>query len=494
MSVKAKEKKMNETHRINKNLLISYSLLTVLLLFAYVLELVKGSRTWQYTLIFSVLNLVPYIMFVTGYKGNNASEKIKYVFSIGFSVLYIFVLLTAAVPTTFVYIFLALFLLIPYGNMVLCYITGGTAIVANIISVVIGFTKGSLTSKDLAMVEIQLISIAVAALFTSLATYVIGKTNAQKLDEINEEKDKTGVMLTNTLEISRGISADIDAVSERIKQLEQAVVATKNSMQDVSTGASETAESMQNQLLQTSEITGLVDKAKDVSKVIAEDMQQTEDAIAVGKDNIENLLAHVKESEEVSQIVASKMKELTENTEKMHSIVELINSVTEQTSLLSLNASIEAARAGEAGRGFAVVAGEISSLANQTSEATVNITKLIEGITHSIDEVFKAANQLMESNREQNASAETMATNFEQIAAKTRNIGEVSNSLEHVVEDLAVANSFIAESVEVVSAVTQEVSARANETLTVSENNASVVEAIANVMVALNNKAKQLND
>ena len=190
---------------------------------------------------------------------------------------------------------------------------------------------------------------------------------------------------------------------------------------------------------------------------------------------------------------ASRMQELIEHTKKMHSIVELINSVTAQTSLLSLNASIEAARAGEAGRGFAVVAEEISSLASQTSDATVNITKLIDGITSSIDEVFEAANQLMESNKAQNQSAETMATNFAKIESCTRDIYEVSRKLEYVVVNLAESNKNIVESINSVSAVTQEVSARANETLSVSERNAMVVEEITNVIEEINSKAKKLN-
>lgn len=488
-----KQKKMHETHRINSAALLAYSVLTVILQLAYLLEFVKDARTLGYTAVFSLLNLVPYIICLVIYRKNKQTMLMKYVLSIGFSVLYSFVLLTANVPTTFVYMFLIFFMLIPYGDLKLCYISGSIAVVANIISIVIGFVSGSLTTDDLAMIEIQVLSVVIAAFFTGFATNVIKKTNAQKITELNDEKEKINALLSHTLELSMGISNDIEAVSVRMKQLEESVVTTKDSMQDVSLGAGETAESMQNQLLQTEEIVDLVNKAKEVSSTIASDMHQTEDAINVGKDNVDHLLSYVNQSEEASLTVASTMNELTENTEKMHSIVELINSVTQQTSLLSLNASIEAARAGEAGRGFAVVAGEISSLANQTSEATVNITKLIQNITLSIDEVVKATNQLMESNKEQNQSAETMARNFEKIEACTRNIGEVSRNLEVVVNDLALSNKSIVESINSVSAVTQEVSARANETLSVSERNAVVVEEIANVMVELNDKAKQLN-
>lgn len=488
-----RQKKMDETHRINSVVFLAYTLLTVLLLVAYLLEFIKGDRDFAYTAVFTALDVIPYITFVMMYRQDKSNPNAKYAFSIGFSLLYVFVLFTAAVPTTFVYIFLVLFMIIPYGDMKLCYITGGSALVANVISVVYGFVTGSLTTDDLAMVEIQLISIAVAGLFSGLATLTIQKVNGQKMDEINDEKDKSETLLSNTLELSKGISADIDSVTSRMKHLEQSVSATRDSMQDVSIGANETAESLQQQLIQTEEILQQINQAKDVTNAIAEDVRQTEDNINLGKDNVEHLLASVNQTERVSEMVANKMNELTENTEQMHSIVELINSVTSQTSLLSLNASIEAARAGEAGRGFAVVAGEISSLANQTSEATINITKLINGITSSIQDVHTSINKLMASNKEQNQSVEVMAENFEKIELCARNISEVSSSLEGVINELVRTNENMVANINTVSAVTQEVSARANETLSESETDALVVEEITRVIINLNDKAKKLN-
>ena len=487
------QEKMNEVHRINKAVMLCYSLLVALLLGAYFLELIKGNRTFLYVFVFSVLDVVPYAGFCMLYRKKPDSPQLKYIFSFGFAVMYLFVLLTAAVPTTFVYIFLVLVMIIPYGDMRLCYITGGSAIGANILSVIVGFVGGSLTKDDLAMVEIQLISIIVASVFAGFATHVIEKVNADRMEELNIAKDKSEKLLAHTLNLSKGISMDIESVSDRMGQLDQSVSATRDSMTGVSVGVTETAESMQMQLMQTDEIVAQVNKAKSVSNSIALNVKQTEDTISIGKQNIGHLLSYVSQSEDAGTLVAAKMDELTENTAKMNSILELINSVTKQTSLLSLNASIEAARAGEAGRGFAVVAQEISDLARQTSDATVGIAKLIEGITGSIDEVLRATNQLVESNKEQNRSAGTMARNFEEIEKCSRRIYDVSADLESVVKELAKSNEAIVENINIVSAVSEEVSAHANQTLEESEKNAMVVEDIARVIVELNEKAKQLN-
>ena len=489
-----KTKRIPELQRINKAVLIQYAILTIILLAAYILEFVKGSRTLAYTLIFMFFDLVPFLNFVSVYKKNPESKNLKYVFSIGFSLLYAFVLLTAAVPTTFVYIFMVFVIIIPYGDIRLCYITGGIAVVSNIVSVVIGFINGSLISADLAMIEIQIISIAIGALFVGFATNVTGKVNGQKLDEINEEKDKTEHILTNTLDISQKISEDIEALSSRMEYLMEAMSSTSDSMKDVTTGANETAANLQQQMSQTEEIMEQIDSAKTVTNTISTNVIQTEQTISVGKENIEQLLSSVQQSENVGTTVAEKMNELIENTEKMNSIVELINSITSQTSLLSLNASIEAARAGEAGRGFAVVAGEIQSLAGQTSQATVNITKLINDITSSIQEVFHSTGQMMDNNKTQNKAVETMAATFEDIEACVTTIQEVSTDLEKVVNELVRSNETIVNGINTISSVTQEVSAHANETLEETEKNTTVVEEVTDFIFAIYEKAKQLNE
>lgn len=489
-----KQKKMPELHRINKAVLIQYAILTIIILAAYILEFVKGSRTLPYTLIFMFFDLVPFVLFAVIYRKNPESSNLKYILSIGFSLLYAFVLITAAVPTTFVYIFMIYVTIIPYGDIRLCYITGGIAVLANIGSVIYGFVTSSLSTNDLAMIEIQVISIAIGAFFVYLATNVIRKVNAQKMDEIHEEKDKTEHLLANTLDISQAISEDIETVSTRMEMLMEAMSTTGDSMKDVTAGANETADSLQQQLSQTEEIVEQIDSAKAVTETIASNVAQTEQTITLGKENIEQLLASVNQSEVVGATVAEKMNELMENTKKMNSIVEMINSITSQTSLLSLNASIEAARAGEAGRGFAVVAGEIQSLAGQTSEATVNITKLINDINSSIQEVFNSTNQMMENNKTQNQAVETMASTFEDIEQCVSNIEEGSSNLEHVVAELVHSNETIVNGINMISSVTQEVSARASETLEDTEKNTVVVEEVTDVIFSIYAKAKQLNE
>jgi methyl-accepting chemotaxis protein len=96
--------------------------------------------------------------------------------------------------------------------------------------------------------------------------------------------------------------------------------------------------------------------------------------------------------------------------DKINELTNSIMEISDQTSLLALNASIEAARAGEAGRGFAVVAGEIGNLAKQTTEAVANINSIVGDV---IDAVRNMSDCLNETN---SFIGDTVLTDYENFA------------------------------------------------------------------------------
>ena len=141
-----------------------------------------------------------------------------------------------------------------------------------------------------------------------------------------------------------------DGMEEINGELEKLGSASKEetgvAMQQVSSGTSETADSVQHQLEQTTAIREKVELAGDASEQIRESMQQTLEVLKAGNRDVEFLAHTVDVSVQNGVEVAGKLQTLDGYIEQMHSIVELISDIASQTGLLSLNASIEAARAG----------------------------------------------------------------------------------------------------------------------------------------------------
>ncbi|MGI2115527.1 methyl-accepting chemotaxis protein [Shewanella frigidimarina] len=175
-------------------------------------------------------------------------------------------------------------------------------------------------------------------------------------------------------------------------------------------------------------------------------------------------------SERIAEAFSS-VEQLSRDATQINDAVTTIDSISEQTNLLALNAAIEAARAGEQGRGFAVVADEVRTLAGRTQKATVEIQKMIEGlqqgskkltgitnvivteadqgsasikavgddITHmaeSINAVFDMSSQIAASAEQQSMSARDIASQLNQIRHQSETIRSTSKQAGLLAKDL----------------------------------------------------------
>lgn len=486
------QRRISDMQRCNKTAIIAYSVITVALAATYLIEVIKGSRTIGYYAVFCLLALVPCIACIVIYKKDNESERMKYMLAVGFSIFYVFIIFTTTSPVAFIYALLIATILLCYNKEKLTLFYMIAVCASNILYVAWAGIRGQISSEELPTIEIRVIFLVLFAVFIYMASLVVKQNNDAKMQQIEEEKEHTEELMQQIITVSERLSDDIQVVTQKMEILEISSDKTKNSMEEVAQGTSEAVDTIQVQLEKTEEIQQTVQCVTVASDNITEYVEDTQRELEAAQNNIDNLIHHVQLSNEANENVSKELKELYMYTDQMQSIVQMINEVTDQTSLLSLNASIEAARAGEAGRGFAVVASEISSLATQTQEATVDITNLIDNISKELEGVVHVINQMVNNAKEQNVVASNTADSFSKIVVKNRQVENEAVEMSRLVLDLAEANALIMKGIETISAVTEEVTAHSNETLESTEENSMITSEVGSIVEGLNQLAQEL--
>ncbi len=476
----------------NKGSVIAMTILSSIIALAYIMEGVKGNRTWGYCISVVAIAILIIALSWVLFKGSPGSIAVRYCVSYGYAVLYCYVLLTGSNDLVFTYVFPMLVIITLYNDVAYTKRLGAGVILVNIISVIIRFAKGGTDAHGVTTAEIQVLLVIVVVIFLVMASNTTTKINAMKASVIQEENDHIGHLLDRILKVSKDMSEGVEEVSGQMKELEDSMAQTLNSMQEVSSGTNESANAIQQQLVKTEEIQDNIAAVTQAAGIISGSMDETTQAVATGQDNIHHLRKLTGVSEAAGRDVAKALDTFREATGKMNSITDLITTVAEQTSLLALNASIEAARAGEAGRGFAVVASEISNLAGQTTTATDDITKLIGDINGQLGTMVEQIENLIKTNQEQAQSAEMTAESFDTISTNVDEIKRQSDDLTGIVDQLAIANKAIVDSIQTISAITEEVSAHSNETYAASQQNEEIVKQVGKIVENLDEDAKML--
>lgn len=215
-----------------------------------------------------------------------------------------------------------------------------------------------------------------------------------------------------------------------LRQIIQEVTSNSATLGEASDRLSDTAQEMSQGARST----------QDQAMVISTAIQEMNASTAEVSRGASQAASVTESAQALTQAANEKITHLRNSAEKIDSVVETINSVSEQTSLLSLNATIEAARAGEYGRGFAVVASEVKELARQTGTSTGEIRSSIKGIQEAIGEAVDAMSKIAEIVQEITRLSRDIAVSVDQQRSTNEEIaGNVSGTERTAQESAEVA-------------------------------------------------------
>ena len=483
----------NETGYINKVAMGGHIALDTVLLISYLAELLKGSRTIGYFLIVAAFMVIPVIVELAIYAKRKDAVCIRHILAVAYGVFYLFAIFTANSISTFVYILPFFILLTVYSDIRYVSTIAFCGITSNIAWVIWKALTTGIPSDQMPDVEIRLACMIICSIFLQISTRVVKKINDNKLHLVEVQQEKNQTLMDHIVATSEGMVDQIEEASGKMEALSDSMTKIHDSMEEVSKGSNETAQAVQVQLQRTEQIQDRIARVKDAADGIDQNVKNTVQKVGEGQLHMQTLSEQVAQSIDANHEMVSKMNTLSEYTDQMNTIIETITSIANSTGMLALNASIEAARAGEAGRGFAVVAQQISGLASQTKDATVNITELIGHINQELTSVTEAAQVVTGSNESNAENAREVESGFTGISDGTKKIGSVAEELLEIVKELEAANSDIVENIQTISAVTEEVSAHANETFEACEVNNELVDSVSGIVSDISDKATELH-
>jgi len=274
------------------------------------------------------------------------------------------------------------------------------------------------------------------------------------------------------MNITSTLSASNQSQGESIEKLNRTLTNMNESIDEIAKAATD--------LAQTSNALSM--NAEEVKNLCVETM----DSSTSGRDEMADMTRKVKTLNTMMGELTDIIRTTARSVEEITGITATINEISEQTNLLSLNASIEAARAGEQGKGFAVVASEVGMLAKQSSEATESIRKLINEITQNIEDINRKADACMVDMDACMQGVDSANNSFDiicdDITKATDGIIEITNSIVRI-NDVASGNA----------ATTEEQAAAISEILVLSDMIVEESNKILSETESINDISRNLN-
>lgn len=296
----------------------------------------------------------------------------------------------------------------------------------------------------------------------------------------------TRALIMKAGETMRAVQESTFKVADVSRKILEGSENISGAVKDINSGISKQSHDVQDCAIMMTQLSAKMEVITDTVLTVEKLADATEQMIQQGMGSMQHLSIQSQTTTSMTDAVQNNIQELEIESAKIRNFVDIINGISKQTNLLSLNASIEAARAGSAGRGFSVVADEIRKLAEGSLNAAYEIEKVVSTIGDRTAETVKAAGNAKEMVDKQTATVVQTQEVFGKMSYNIKELLEklcsISESVQHADEGREAAMTAI----DGIAAVSVETAASS------SIVTQSVVEQLA-IMETLKTAARELD-
>ena len=273
-----------------------------------------------------------------------------------------------------------------------------------------------------------------------------------------EEQSEVQMQIMKVIKTETGSSAGM------VNSLYDASQNIAQSMQTISLSTEKIVENITEQNHMTQNIQNAIATTQEYSSEMASVASLSNENIRTNQNMMETLKEQSQQIADNNVVVTEAMGQLQENVDKVASIAKMILKISNETTILSLNASVESARAGEAGKGFSVIADQIRELAEETKDFTENITHIVDELNVNAKTVVDTVGVSLQAADSQNQMIGAAAEAFDELSGNmnvlVNNVQEIGDRIDH----LSTSNNQIVDSITQLTALSEEVSASAEQT------------------------------